>query len=94
MAEDNKKKASRPKRGLGKGLNALFGESGYEQEKNADPGPEKQAEAVKSEVTVKITSIITAYTLPNTHTTTACPIVLFFEAIKQYIINKGNFSIL
>ena len=58
MAEDNKKKAARPKRGLGKGLNALFGESGYEQEKNADPEPEKQAEAVKSEVTVKITSII------------------------------------
>ena len=58
MAEENKKKAARPKRGLGKGLNALFGESGYEPEKAADPEPEKQVEAEKSEVTVKIASII------------------------------------
>ena len=58
MPEENKKKAARPKRGLGKGLNALFGESGYEPEKAALPEPEKQSEAAKSDVTVKISSII------------------------------------
>ena len=58
MAEENKKKTARPKRGLGKGLNALFGETGYEPEKTAAFEQEKQSEAVKSEVTVKIESII------------------------------------
>ena len=50
MAEENKKKAARPKRGLGKGLNALFGESGYEPEKAADPEPEKQVETVHYDI--------------------------------------------
>ena len=83
MAEENKKKASRPKRGLGKGLNALFGESGYEPEKTAAPEPEKESEAVKSDVTVKISSIIANEKQPRKNFNEE-ELSQLTESVKQY----------
>ena len=83
MAEENKKKASRPKRGLGKGLNALFGESGYEPEKTAAPEPEKENEVVKSDVTVKISSIIANEKQPRKNFNEE-ELAQLTESVKQY----------
>lgn len=83
MAEENKKKAARPKRGLGKGLNALFGESGYEPEKTAAPEPEKESEAVKSDVTVKISSIIANEKQPRKNFNEE-ELSQLTESVKQY----------
>ena len=83
MAEENKKKATRPKRGLGKGLNALFGESGYEPEKTAAPEPEKESEAVKSDVTVKISSIIANEKQPRKNFNEE-ELSQLTESVKQY----------
>ena len=83
MAEENKKKTTRPKRGLGKGLNALFGESGYEPEKTAAPEPEKESEAVKSDVTVKISSIIANEKQPRKNFNEE-ELSQLTESVKQY----------
>ena len=83
MAEENKKRAARPKRGLGKGLNALFGESGYEPEKTAAPEPEKESEAVKSDVTVKISSIIANEKQPRKNFNEE-ELSQLTESVKQY----------
>ena len=83
MAEENKKKAARPKRGLGKGLNALFGESGYEPEKMAAPEPEKQSEVAKSDVTVKISSIIVNEKQPRKNFNEE-ELSQLTESVKQY----------
>ena len=83
MAEENKKKAARPKRGLGKGLNALFGESGYELEKPSIPEQEKESEAVKSEITVKISSIIANEKQPRKNFNEE-ELSQLTESVKQY----------
>ena len=83
MAEENKKKAARPKRGLGKGLNALFGESGYEPENTAAPEPEKESEAVKSDITVKISSIIANEKQPRKNFNEE-ELSQLTESVKQY----------
>ncbi len=83
MAEENKKKTARPKRGLGKGLNALFGESGYESEKTAAPESEKESEAVKSDVTVKISSIIANEKQPRKNFNEE-ELSQLTESVKQY----------
>ena len=83
MAEENKKKAARPKRGLGKGLNALFGETGYEPEKSSDPEQEKQSEIVKSEVTVKLSSIIANEKQPRKNFNEE-ELSQLTESVKQY----------
>ena len=83
MAEENNKKTARPKRGLGKGLNALFGESGYESEKAEVQETEKQSEVSKSEVTVKISSIIANEKQPRKNFDEE-ELTQLTESVKQY----------
>ena len=84
MAEENKKKAaSRPKRGLGKGLNVLFGEAGYESEQKASENQEAQESAGKSETTVKIASIIANEKQPRKNFNEE-ELLQLTESVKQY----------
>ena len=84
MADENKKKtASRPKRGLGKGLNVLFGETGYEPEQQASEQKEMPETTDKSETTVKISSIIANEKQPRKNFDEE-ELLQLTESIKQY----------
>ena len=84
MADENKKKtASRPKRGLGKGLNVLFGETGYEPEQQASEQKEMPESTDKSETTVKISSIIANEKQPRKNFDEE-ELLQLTESIKQY----------
>ena len=84
MAEENKKRAaSRPKRGLGKGLNALFGDAGYESEEKESGKYEKSESAIKSETTVKISSIIANEKQPRKNFNEE-ELSQLTESVKQY----------
>ena len=41
-----------------------------------------------------ISCVITANTLPDTHTTTTCFVLCFLKTIKKYIVNQSNFCVL
>ena len=56
MAEEKKTNSSRPRRGLGKGFNALFGET-QETDQVRSSAEQNEKEAVSGEVTIKVSEI-------------------------------------
>ena len=84
MAEENTKKtSSKPKRGLGKGMSALFGESGYQAETQSSSEASSSGSLFKGEVTVKIETIITNEKQPRKNFDRE-ELAQLTESIKQY----------
>ena len=82
MAEENKKKSG-PKRGLGRGMNAIFGESGYTSDVPSGAEEKPEGSALSGEITVKTSKIIANEKQPRKNFD-QIELAQLTESVRQY----------